>query len=80
MSHQADSLGALRALAFDDSIAVTDLRRKEKQLLTDALKKQLTARDKANSQLMLLDKLELTSNILLGLALASLVIMTMKGR
>jgi len=80
LSHQADSLGALRALAFDDSIAVTDLRRKEKQLLTDALKKQLTARDKANSQLMLLDKLELTSNILLGLALASLVIMTMKGR
>ena len=77
---QADSLKSLKVLSLSDSITVMDLQRKQRQLLTAALNKQLTARDTLSNHLALLNKLDLTANIFFGLALISLVIVAMKGR
>jgi hypothetical protein len=77
---QADSLDALRIMAANDSNRQSDLKRKERQLLIEALNRQLSAEGKVKQQSIVLNALEITGNILLGLAIVGLLIITFKER
>ena len=79
LTHKADSL-KLSRMSTTDSTTVSRLKSVEKQLLNHALRYQQDARDQLNFQLNVLEKLELVTNIFMGITLLSLIVYWIRGQ